>query len=160
MTSENINVVRVDYLSGQHATDLRRLLREYAEYETQADEPLAENHFDCLPDRLNDFPTAFSLLAYRGEDAVGLMNCFFGFSTFVQKKLINVHDVMVTERERGRGVAGRMFAAVEKIARENDCCRLTLEVLDDNQPALRAYEKHGFSRMPYHPENDTLFLLA
>ncbi len=158
MNDPNINVVRVDYMNDRHRQDLCRLLVEYAEYETEAEQPIAADFFDDLPGRLADFPTSFSMLAYRGDHAVGLTNCFFGFSTFTQKRLVNVHDVMVTAAARGQGVAGLMLAEVEKIAREHDCCRITLEVLDDNASARRAYEKQGFDRTPYHPNNDTLFL--
>ncbi len=114
-----------------------------------------------LPQQLASFPTAFSLLAYADSDqtvAVGLVNCFFGFSTFAGRSLVNVHDVIVTEKHRGKGVSGAMLEAVERIAVEHDCCRVTLEVLADNTPALRAYQKQGFSRDPAHPHTDTIFL--
>ncbi len=158
MTSANIDTVRVDYSNPSHCRDLCRLLVEYARYETDDAESIADDAFDDLPERLSNFPTAFSILAYRGQKAVGLTNCFFGFSTFNKRRLVNIHDVMVTESERGKGVASFLLAKVEEIARENDCCRLTLEVLDDNARARRAYEKEGFGRTPYHPDNETLFL--
>ena len=158
MASPNINIERVDYTNSRHGRDLRQLLLEYAEFETEADDPIDAGFFDRLPELLHQFPTSFSVLAYRDQQPLGLTNCFFGFSTFLQKRLVNIHDVVVTASARGQGVPGRMLAEVEAIARENDCCRLTLEVLDNNQSAWRAYEKLGFGRTPYHPENDTLFL--
>ena len=74
------------------------------------------------------------------------------------KPLVNVHDIMVTSKARGMGVAGKLLGEVELIARRHDCCRITLEVLDENAAARRAYKKFGFDRTPYHPENDTFFL--
>ncbi len=154
----NINIVRVDYSNPQHCNDLCRLLLEYAEHETGVDGPVSPDMFDQLPRLLADFPTAFSLLARCDGRAVGLINGFFGLSTFTGRRLINVHDVVVTEHARGQGVAGRLLAEVEAIARESDCCRITLEVLQNNASAHRAYEKRGFTRTPYHPDVDTLFL--
>jgi ribosomal protein S18 acetylase RimI-like enzyme len=74
------------------------------------------------------------------------------------RPLVNIHDVIVTDRFRGHGVAAAMLNEVERIARRRDCCRLTLEVYEDNVPARRAYEKHGFIRDPSHPDVDVHFL--
>lgn len=154
----NINVLRVDYTNPLHGQHLRELLHEYAEFETDAKDQIAADFFDRLPSLLAEFPTAFSVLSYRDDEPIGLANCFYGFSTFTQKRLVNVHDVIVTEKARGQGIAGLMLAEIEAIAQENDCCRITLEVLDDNGAARRAYEKQGFVKTPYHPDVDTHFL--
>ena len=158
MTPTNIDVIRVNYSNSRHSKDLCRLLHLYAEHETGTGAAISPGFFDALPDLLDKFPTSLSVLAYRGDDAIGLVNAFFGFSTFMQKRLVNVHDVMVIPEQRGRGVAGRMLHEIERIAREHDCCRITLEVLDSNLSARSAYAKLGFSQTPYHPDRDTLFL--
>jgi GNAT superfamily N-acetyltransferase len=148
---------RVDYADPQDAADLVRLMHEYARLETGEDDP----DLSRLAEQLADFPTSFSVLAYddsQPRTAIGLVNCFFGFSTFKGRRLVNLHDVIVTEKHRGKGVSSVMLRAVEQIAVEHDCCRLTLEVYAENTPALRAYQKHGFIRDPAHPDTDTLFL--
>lgn len=148
---------RVSYQDPRDRADLLRLLDEYVRLE------LGDNPPDLskIPDQLADFPTSFSVLAYADADqstAIGLVNCFFGFSTFAGRRLVNVHDVIVTEPYRGKGVTGMMLDAVERVAQENDCCRVTLEVLASNTSAMRAYQKHGFVRDPGHPDTDTLYL--
>lgn len=148
---------QVDYEDDQDAADLIRLLSEYAESEAGDETP----DLSRLPSQLAALPNAFSVLAYEDPDqqsAVGLINCFFGFSTFQGRPLVNVHDVIVTERCRGQGVGGVMLTRVERIAREHGCCRLTLEVYADNTRALRAYHKHGFGRDPANSDVDILFL--
>ncbi len=137
-----ITTKRVSYDDPRDCENLIQLLGEYARLEC-VDDPPDLSH---LPHQLANFPTAFSLLAYADSDqsvAVGLVNCFFGFSTFAGRSLVNVHDVIVTEKHRGKGVGGVMLEAVERIALEHDCCRVTLEVLADNTPALRL-SKTGF----------------
>lgn len=149
-------IKRVDYRNPRDAADLLCMLREHAQL-VNCDRP----ELSGIADELSGFPTAFSLLAYTDSnwaDVIGLTNCFFGFSTFEMRKLVNIHDVFVTGRVRGREVAAAMLAEVERIARANDCCRLTLEVYADNGPALRAYHKYGFTRDPSHPEVDVHFL--
>jgi len=89
-------------------------------------------------------PSAFSVLAYAEEKAVGLANCFEGFSTFQCQPLINIHDLMVTEAYRGRGISQQLLNHIESIAKTRQCCKITLEVLSGNQSAQRAYEKYGF----------------
>ncbi len=41
-------------------------------------------------------------------------------------------------------VAQQMLAAVEATARQRGACKLTLEVLQGNAPALRTYTREGF----------------
>ena len=38
-----------------------------------------------------------------------------------------------------------MLAKVEEIAKEKGCCKITLEVLNKNEPAKSSYKKFGFS---------------
>jgi nicotinate-nucleotide pyrophosphorylase (carboxylating) len=71
-------------------------------------------------------PFVFSVLAFDGDTPVGLVNAIEGFSTFACRPLVNVHDVVVIDSHRGRGIAARLFAEVEAIARERGACKLTL----------------------------------
>ena len=88
---------------------------------------------------------AFSLLAFEGDKAVGLVNCFMGFSTFKCQPLVNIHDVVVESSSRGNNVSQLMLAKVEEIAQEKGCCKITLEVLEGNTVAQNAYKKFGFA---------------
>lgn len=152
----SFHVKQVDFQDPKDSADLTGLLREYAQFE-RCDRP----ELSQISRVLAEFPTAFSVLAYADRsriEAVGLINCFYGFSTFEMRPLVNIHDVIVTGRFRGQGVAAAMLREVERIARMRDCCRLTLEVYEDNTPARRAYEKYGFIRDPSHPDVDVHFL--
>src|SRR5512139_2939210 len=93
----------------------------------------------------------FSVLAFDGETPVGLINAIEGFSTFACRPLVNVHDVVVLASHRGRGIAARMFAEVETIARERGACKLTLEVLEGNATARALYERLGFAGYQLDP---------
>ncbi|MDP3254219.1 MAG: GNAT family N-acetyltransferase [Hydrogenophaga sp.] len=89
-------------------------------------------------------PQIYSVLAFDGDQPVGLVNCIEGFSTFACKPLVNVHDVTVLASHRGRGIAERMLAEAEAVARERGAVKLTLEVLSGNHGAARLYERVGF----------------
>ena len=91
------------------------------------------------------------MLAFDGDTPVGLINAIEGFSTFACKPLVNVHDVVVAASHRGRGIATRLFAEVEAIARERGACKLTLEVLDGNASARALYQRLGFAAYQLDP---------
>ena len=45
---------------------------------------------------------------------------------------------------RGRAVAQRLLEAIGALGRRLGCCRVNLEVRDDNLRARRLYERAGF----------------
>jgi ribosomal protein S18 acetylase RimI-like enzyme len=140
----SIETVRVDYANPVHAAALVDLLDSYARDPAGGGEPLSAFARAQLVSQLAARPFIFSVLAFEGDAAVGLVNAIEGFSTFACRPLVNVHDVVVLPDFRGRGIAARMFATVETIAIERGACKLTLEVLSGNLAARGLYEKLGF----------------
>ena len=97
----------------------------------------------------------YFLAEHEGE-LVGVAICFLGFSTFRARPLLNIHDLAVRSDFRGQGVGSELLRAVERAAREEGCCRLTLEVHARNR-ARQLYHRHGFE--PDAPEDEFLFLI-
>ena len=137
-------VVRVCYDEPAHAAALVELLDAYARDPAGGGQPLSVFARAHLVEALAARPFVFSVLAFDGAVPVGLINAIEGFSTFACKPLVNVHDVVVREGHRGRGIAARLFAEVEAVARERGACKLTLEVLSGNRAARALYAKLGF----------------
>jgi ribosomal protein S18 acetylase RimI-like enzyme len=143
-------VCLADYANPAHAADLVRLLDAYASDPMGGGEPLSEFAKAHLVPSLAARPQAFSVLAFevgalqKDAQAVGLVNCIEGFSTFACRPLVNVHDVAVLPGYRGLRIAEMMLALVEDIARERNACKLTLEVLQGNAGAVRLYHRVGF----------------
>ena len=137
-------IVRVRYDEPSHAAGLVELLDAYARDPAGGGEGLSEFARANLIAELATRPFIFSVLAFEGGTAVGLINAIEGFSTFACRPLVNIHDVVVLADHRRRGVASQMLAEVEAIARERGACKLTLEVLDGNRSARTLYEKLGF----------------
>jgi len=148
----SLKVVIADYNNARHADAIIMLLDSYASDPMGGGKPLDEYVKANLVHELSKRSYAFTVIAYDDEQAVGLVNCFEAFSTFLCKPLINVHDVVVINGYRGRGIAGMMLAKVEEIARSRGCCKLTLEVLSNNESAKAAYKKFGFSDYVLDPE--------
>ena len=146
-----VEVVRARYDDPAHAAALVGLLDASARDPAGGGEPLTGFARENLVRALAARPFVFSVLAFDGGAAVGLVNAIEGFSTFACQPLVNVHDVMVVESHRGRGIAARMFAEVETIARARGACKLTLEVLDGNHAARALYQKLGFAAYQLDP---------
>ena len=139
-----IEVVRARYDDPAHAAALVELLDHYARDPAGGGEPLSDFARAHLAEALAARPFVFSVMAWDDGAPVGLINAIEGFSTFACAPLVNVHDVVVIDSHRGRGIAARLFAEVEAIARERGACKLTLEVLAGNAAARALYEKLGF----------------
>ena len=129
-----------------HQQAIVALIDAYSQDHYGDGKPLALEVKERLIPGLRQHPTTAITLAYENETPIGIAVCFLGFSTFAARPLINIHDFMVLPSHRGRGVAQLLLNAVEQNARELGCCKLTLEVLDKNDRALRAYHKVGFVR--------------
>lgn len=146
-----VRCVKADWGNARHGQLLVQLLDAYARDPMGGGEPLSDHARTHLVAELARRPQAFSVLAFDGDHAVGLVNCFEGFSTFACRPLVNVHDVVVLSTHRGRGIAQQMLALVERIARERGACKLTLEVLQGNASAVRAYQRLGFADYQLDP---------
>jgi ribosomal protein S18 acetylase RimI-like enzyme len=142
-----IDVIRADYLNPQQAADLVYLLDSYAQDPMGGGVGLSAKVQNDLPGSLAALPHAVSLLCYVDGRPAGLANCFEAFSTFTCRKLLNIHDIAVLAEFRGLGLSQRMLDELVVLARERACCKLTLEVLEGNEPAKSAYKKFGFA--PY-----------
>lgn len=147
MSPGALQVRRVDYHVPADRTALVNLLHAYALDPMGGGEPLAAEVRATLCDRLAQVPLAVSFIAWLGDEPVGLINCFEGFSTFKARPLLNVHDIVVLPAHRAGGVGQTLLAAAEHHAQERGCCKLTLEVLSGNARALRSYGQFGFA--PY-----------
>jgi ribosomal protein S18 acetylase RimI-like enzyme len=83
---------------------------------------------------------------------------FVGYSTFQARPLLNIHDLAVLPGRRGRGTGRALLAAAEAQALAEGCCKLTLEVQDDNTPARQLYDRFGFRDVRYGDSGPTRFL--
>lgn len=120
------------------------LLDAYARDPMGAARPLSAEVRARLPDDLARFPGAYALLAEQRGTPVGFATCFLGYSTFRARPLLNIHDIAVLPAWRGRSAGRALLSAVEDLARELGCCRITLEVREDNRRARALYARAGF----------------
>jgi len=134
------------------------VLDSYASDLVGGGEPLSDAVRATLIDKLAAQPTALVLVAVDDERCVGIAICFFGFSTFAARPLLNIHDLAVLPTYRGQGIGRALLAAAEQHARERGCCKLTLEVLETNARARGLYRNVGFDDLTFGDSGPARFL--
>jgi GNAT superfamily N-acetyltransferase len=142
-----LHISPLDLHDSTHTTALIALLDHYAHDPMGGATGLGAHARSHLVDALRQRNDYFAYIAWLDDEAVGLINCFEGFSTFAAAPLLNVHDIVVRREHRGTGIGRALLASAETCARERGCCKLTLEVLDRNAVAMSAYVAFGFA--PY-----------
>ncbi len=146
-----LQIKRVDYLDAQDAQALVFLLDAYAQDPMGGGEALNPENAARLCTDMARIAGAASFIAWLEAKPVGLINCFEGYSTFKAKPLLNVHDIAVLSGHRGQGIGQALLNAAEDYARARGCCKLTLEVLSGNAPAMASYKRFGFEQYELDP---------
>ena len=145
-----LTIALADYRDPRDAAAVIALLDAYARDPMGGGAPLGDNVKARLVSDLAANPHAFSLLARLETQAVGLANCFMGYSTFAAAPLVNIHDLAVLPGHRGAGIGKALMAAIEGEALKRGACKITLEVLSGN-PARHLYAAQGYGDYQLDP---------
>jgi GNAT superfamily N-acetyltransferase len=135
------------WLAGERdAADVTRLLagfRDWWGYPAPSDEALARG----VERLLGDPDTDFLLGGPDGDDAspAGVCALRYRYGVWLDGVDCCLEDLFVEESARGSGLGGRLVEAAIDRARERGSRRMELDVNDANEPALRLYERFGFS---------------
>ena len=60
------------------------------------------------------------------------------------RKQLNIDAICVDERYRGKGIGTKILESIKEIAKTKGCTDLYLTVNQENENAIRVYEKFGF----------------
>jgi len=145
-------VCRADFASRRDSQSIVHLLNEYAQDQMGGGKGLSAFARSNLVFELSKRPTCAAFIAYSQNEPSGLAICFEGFSTFQCKPILNIHDLVVIKKHRGMGISRALFEAVERFAVNSGCCKLTLEVLEGNSTAQKAYKSFGFAGYELDPD--------
>jgi ribosomal protein S18 acetylase RimI-like enzyme len=141
---EGITIVEADLGNPQHQDAIVHLVDTYARDSMGGGKALPETVHAALISGLQRHPTTVVFLAWHSATPVGIAVCFVGFSTFLARPLLNIHDLAVIPAYRRHGVGRLLLERVAAKGKALGCCKLTLEVRADNHPAQRLYEAVGF----------------
>lgn len=90
-------------------------------------------------------PTAFLLLAERGDRPIGLLSLHIRERLGQAAPEAWIPDFVVTAAEQGSGAAVQLLAKAIELGRKHDCYRMILESHYHRQRAYRFYEREGFA---------------
>jgi len=157
---QNMQIIEADLGRADHQQATLDLVDAYSQDAMGDGKPLAPEVRANLVDGLRKHPTTIVFLAFNAQSPVGIAVCFRSFSTFAARPLINIHDLHVLPSHQGHGIGKALIAAVEAKARATDCCKLSLEVQENNHRARRTYASAGFARRQLQPESGFVFYLT
>ena len=96
---------------------------------------------------LNDDERPILVYVDENDEVLGYCFCVYlkheNNSVLTDIKTLYIDDLCVDEKRRGENIGKALYKAAEKLASENGCYNLTLNVWSCNQSAMRFYEKIG-----------------
>lgn len=117
------------------------LIKELALYE-KALEQVSNTVTQMEIDGFGEHPIYGFFVAEEAGRILGLSLYYYRYSTWKGKRLY-LEDIIVTEKERGRGLGKVLFERTMQFALEQDCTGMMWQVLDWNEPAINFYKKYG-----------------
>jgi ribosomal protein S18 acetylase RimI-like enzyme len=140
-----IEIVECNFENDYHRKAVVKLMNHYmADRMGGCLPPFTSKQADALIDGLQKHPSKIVLLAKVDDVFAGLVNSFINFSTFAGQPFINIHDVVVLDKYRGRGIGRKLLEDIIRRANQKGHCKITLEVRDDNLQAQALYADLGF----------------
>jgi len=125
------------------AGEIIRLVQALALYENEPVSVVKLTEADVLRDGFppDDTPPRFEcLLAELDGVPVGIALFFHTYSTWEGRSGLYLEDLFIEETARGHGLGRMLMAALARIARDRECSRLDLLVLDWN-PTREFYHR-------------------
>lgn len=144
-----IAIVKADLSESQHQIAVLQMMDAYSTDPMGDAKPLSDFARANLIAGLRSHPTTLVFLAFNGAQPCGIATCFRGFSTFAAKPLLSISDFYVDPALRGRGIGRVLLDAIQEEAVNIGCCKLTLEVQQNNARARSIYSEFGFKQAVY-----------
>jgi GNAT superfamily N-acetyltransferase len=123
-----------------------KLIKELAIYEKAPNEVVVSEDemktWGFGPEKVFDF-----FVAENDGEIIGIALYYYKYSTW-KGKCIFLEDIIVTEKERGKGIGKLLFDKVVRVAKEKKVRRLEWQVLEWNEPAINFYKKYGSNLDP------------
>jgi len=140
----DLRITTADFGNADQCAAIVAILDSFARGPGGQNAPLDDFARENLVKGLANQPMAVVYLAFSESRAVGVAVCVSSYSTFTGKPMINVRDLAVLPEFQNQGVGRALLDRVERDARSQGCCRVTLEVEDSNVGAKRLYKNLGF----------------
>ena len=118
---------------------IMELVMELAIFENAESEMVAtkEMYEDTIDEGIYDL-----IVATVGDQIVGMMLFYYGFSTW-KGKMLYLEDFVVSSNNRSLGIGQLLFDKMIEEAKDKKCALIKWQVLDWNKDAIRFYKKQN-----------------
>ncbi|MEM1257825.1 MAG: GNAT family N-acetyltransferase [Bacteroidota bacterium] len=117
------------------------LIKELAVFENEP-EAVKVTIADLEKDGFGENPLFHCFVAEVQSKIVGIALIYPRYSTW-SGPVVHLEDLIVTGSMRGKGVGSKLLEEVVKYGKKQGVRRISWEVLDWNEPAIRFYENNG-----------------
>lgn len=121
------------------------LIRELAEFEHEP-EQVEVTEQDLIADGFGPKKRFHCFVAESGKKIVGIALIYDRYSTW-KGRVVHLEDLIVTKEMRGSGLGSALLKQVVSYASKLGVKRVSWEVLDWNEPAIKFYEAKGANVM-------------
>ena len=114
-------------------------------------------NFEIFKEELVNTNSNYLVLRYDNE-----IVCFGGIKIILDEA--NIMDIVTRKDKRNQGFAKFVLNELINISKEQNCASITLEVRENNMPAIHLYELFDFKevgrRKKYYKDGDTAILMT
>lgn len=114
-------------------------------------------NFEIFKEELVNNNSSYLVLRYDDE-----IVCFGGIKIILDEA--NIMDIVTRKYKRNKGFARFVLNELINISKEENCTSITLEVNENNLPAIHLYELFNFKevgrRKNYYKNGDTAILMT
>ena len=123
------------------SNEILELIKELAVFEKQPDAVIL-SEAELIKSAFSENPWVYIFVAKIDTKVVGMALYYYGFSTWKGRSL-HLEDLIVNENYRKLGIGKALMNQVLQIAKTEKVERMSWEVLDWNEPAIKFYESLG-----------------
>lgn len=118
-----------------------QLIQELADYEKAPEEVIVTVAQLQLDGFTGDRPYFYCFIAENENGVAGIALYYIKYSTW-KGRCVFLEDIVVTQRERRKGIGKVLFDAVLEEAKQSGAKRMEWQVLDWNEPAIEFYKQY------------------
>ncbi|TKD66479.1 GNAT family N-acetyltransferase [Flavobacterium sp. ASW18X] len=137
--------IKIRIAEKKDVESMYRLIKELALFEKEPD-AVKISEADLEKAGFGAQPLYHCFVAEAEEQIIGMALVYPRYSTW-QGPVIHLEDLIVTQSYRGKGLGSKLLDAVVAYGKEQGVRRISWEVLDWNEPAIKFYESKGANVM-------------
>lgn len=134
-------------MENRDAEEVFGMMRQFydspAVFHTSSDAVLRKDIEDCI----SDMPLVEGFVFEEDEKLLGYAMTALNYTTEYGGISVWIEDIYLKPEARGKGIATDFFAFIEK--QYPQAVRFKLEVEQENEVAIAAYRRNGYSISPY-----------